>query len=31
MAAKQNRLSELHAVFTEMLFDEIQWYKEVKA
>ena len=28
MAAKQNRLSELHAVFTEMLFDEIQWYKE---
>lgn len=27
MAAKQKRLSELHAVFTEMLFDEIQWYK----
>lgn len=26
-AAQQTRLAELHAVFTELLFDEIAWYK----
>lgn len=26
-AAQQTRLAELHSVFTEMLFDEIAWYK----